>query len=85
MKTGLLLALAEKSSVALRIEEISVVRIYPDVFPAELPSMPPVRDVEFRIDLIPGTRPISLSLYRLARPFHDELMKLLDGLIRRSV
>ena len=69
VKTRLLLALAEKPSMALQIEEISVVCNYPDVFPAELPGMPPARDVEFRIDLVPGTRPISLSPYRLSRPF----------------
>ena len=50
----------------------------------------PERDVEFRIDLVPSTWPISLSPYRLARPFQEELKKQLDDLlskwlIRRSV
>jgi hypothetical protein len=67
-----------------------VVKNYPDVFPAELPGMPPERDVVFRIDLVPGARPISIAPYRLARPFQDELKKQIDdllskGLIRRSV
>ena len=39
--------------------EISVVREYPDVFPEELPGMPPDWDVEFMIELQPGTAPIS--------------------------
>ena len=42
-----------------RLEDIPVVRDYPGVFPEELPSIPPVRDVEFSIGLIPGTAPIS--------------------------
>jgi hypothetical protein len=41
------------------IDEIPVVCEYPDVFPDELPGMPPDRDVEFVIELQPGTAPIS--------------------------
>jgi hypothetical protein len=41
------------------LEDIRVVCEYPDVFPEELPGMPPDRDVEFVIDLLPGTTPIS--------------------------
>jgi hypothetical protein len=63
---------------------------YPDVFLDELPSMPPERDIEFCIDLIPGTQPTSIAPYRLARPFQEELKKQLDdllskGLIQKSV
>ena len=39
-------------------EDIPVVRDFPDVFPEELPGVPPDRDVEFVIDLVPGTMPI---------------------------
>jgi hypothetical protein len=38
---------------AKSIEDVPVVREYPDVFPEELPGMPPDRDIEFVIDLIP--------------------------------
>ena len=74
----------------LIIEEIPVVRDYLDVFPDELPGMPSKREVEFRIDLIPGTRPVSIAPYRLSRPFQEELRKQLNDLlskklIRRSV
>jgi hypothetical protein len=41
------------------VEKIPVVRDYPDVFPDELPGMPPDRDIEFAIELQPGTAPIS--------------------------
>ena len=45
------------------IEEVPVVCEYPDVFPKELPGMPPDRDLEFIIDLIPGTAPIAKRPY----------------------
>ena len=41
------------------LEDILVVRDFPDVFLEELPGVPPDRDVEFVIDLVPGTVPIS--------------------------
>ena len=47
VKTGMLWSLIDKPSKALSIEEIPVVRDYPDVFPSELPGMPPERAVEF--------------------------------------
>ena len=37
------------------LDQVSIVKEYPDVFPDELPGMPPDRDVEFLIDLLPGT------------------------------
>ena len=42
-----------------------VVRDYPDLFPEELPGMPPDREIEFLIDLIPGTGPISKRPYKM--------------------
>jgi hypothetical protein len=47
------------------LDEILVVCEYPDVFPDELPGMPPDRDVEFVIELQPGTAPISKRPYRM--------------------
>ena len=44
------------------IESVSIVREFLDVFPADLPGMPPDRDIDFCIDLEPGTRPISIPL-----------------------
>jgi hypothetical protein len=38
---------------------------FPDVFPEELPGMPPDRDIEFVIELIPGNSPIYKSPYRM--------------------
>ena len=57
---------------SLIMEKILVVRDYPDVFPDELSGMPPKREVELHIDLIPGTRPVSITPYCLSRPFQEE-------------
>ena len=56
-------------------EEVPVVREFADVFPDELPGMPPERDVEFTIDLVPGTKPTAKNGYRLAAPELAELKK----------
>jgi hypothetical protein len=50
---------------AIDLEDIRVVQEYPDVFPGELPGLPPDRDIEFVIELLPGTPPISKSPYRI--------------------
>jgi hypothetical protein len=47
---------------AKSIEDVPVVQKYPDVFPEELPGMPPDRDLEFIINLIPGTSVTSVVL-----------------------
>ncbi|XP_024979033.1 uncharacterized protein LOC112516247 [Cynara cardunculus var. scolymus] len=48
------------------IEDVNVVNEFLDVFPKDLPGLPPDRQVEFQIDLIPGTAPIARAPYRLA-------------------
>ena len=73
----------------LRIEDIPVVCDFPDVFPEDLPGMPPDRDVEFKIELQPGTAPISRRPYKMApnelKELKVQLKELLDkGLIRPS-
>ncbi|GJV26631.1 putative reverse transcriptase domain-containing protein, partial [Tanacetum coccineum] len=52
-------------------EEIVVVSDFPEVFPDDLSGLPPIREIEFRIELIPGATPIAKSLYRLS-PFELE-------------
>ncbi|GJS00882.1 putative reverse transcriptase domain-containing protein [Tanacetum coccineum] len=51
-----------------RIEDVPVIRDFPEVFPEELPGLPPPRQVEFRIDLVPGAALVARAPYRLA-PF----------------
>jgi hypothetical protein len=62
------------------LEEILVVQEYPDVFPEELPGMPPNRDIEFLIELLPGTPPISKRTYRVPVNELVELKKQLAAL-----
>jgi hypothetical protein len=50
------------------MEDIRIVLEFPDVFPEELPSMPPECKVEFAIEVIPGTTPISKRAYRVSKP-----------------
>ena len=62
------------------LEGVPVVNEYPDVFPEELPGMPPDRDIEFVIELIPGTSPIAKRPYRMAASELAELKKQLEEL-----
>ncbi|GKC85159.1 putative reverse transcriptase domain-containing protein, partial [Tanacetum coccineum] len=54
-------------------EEIVVVRDFPEVFPDDLSGFPPLREIEFRIELIPGAVPIANSSYRLTPSELEEL------------
>nr|GEU93946.1 reverse transcriptase domain-containing protein [Tanacetum cinerariifolium] len=56
----------EEKSDEKQLENIPVVREFPDVFPEELPGLPPVRQVEFQIDIIPRAAPVARAPYRLA-------------------
>ncbi|KAJ9545033.1 hypothetical protein OSB04_024740 [Centaurea solstitialis] len=63
-----------------QIQDIPVVREFPEVFPEELPGLPPQRQVEFHIDLVPGAGPIAKSPYRLAPSEMQELSNQLQEL-----
>ena len=58
---------------------------FPDVFPKELPGMPPDRSVEFVIELVPGTAPISKRPYRMPAEELTELKKQLDELLEKKL
>jgi hypothetical protein len=66
------------------LETIRVVSEFPDVFPEELPSIPPERKVEFSIELEPDTAPISKRAYRVSRPELVELKKQIDKLLEKG-
>jgi hypothetical protein len=66
------------------LEDIKVVCDYPDVFPDELPGMPPDRDVEFVIDLLPGTALISKRPYRMSSDKLLELKKQIKELLEKG-
>jgi hypothetical protein len=50
----------------IKFESIKVLSEFPDVFPKDLPGMPPERKVEFAIELLPGTAPIFKRAYRIS-------------------
>jgi hypothetical protein len=77
------------ATVTIQLENIPVACEYPDVFPDDLPGMPPDRDIEFLIELQPGTAPISKRPYHMPpkelAELNNQLQELLDkGYIRPS-
>nr|GFD26583.1 putative reverse transcriptase domain, aspartic peptidase domain protein [Tanacetum cinerariifolium] len=87
---GFLTTIHDTTSEVPSIHEQPIVSEFPDVFPDELPGIPPVREVEFNIKLIPGSEPISKAPYCMApielKELKDQLQELLErGFIRPSV
>ncbi|KAI3698239.1 hypothetical protein L6452_31352 [Arctium lappa] len=67
-----------------KLEDVEVVREFPDVFPDDLPGLPPDRQVEFKIDLTPGVAPIARAPYRLAPSEMKEMMSQLQELLEKG-
>ncbi|KAL0550368.1 hypothetical protein IC582_014876 [Cucumis melo] len=87
---GILASVVDVAEPEVSLSSEPVVREYPDVFPDELPGLPPPREVDFAIELEPGTAPISRAPYRMApaelKELKVQLQELLDkGFIRPSV
>ncbi|GKE14760.1 putative nucleotidyltransferase, ribonuclease H [Tanacetum coccineum] len=79
----------EKKSKEKRLEDVPIICDFPEVFPEELPGLPPPRQVEFRIDLVPGAAHVARVPYRLApsemRGLSVKLQELLEkGFIHPS-
>ncbi|GJY99521.1 putative reverse transcriptase domain-containing protein [Tanacetum coccineum] len=79
----------ENESEEKRLEDVPTVRDFPEVFPEDLPGLPPTRQVEFQIDLVPGVAPMVRASYRLAptelKELSTQLQELSDkGFIRPS-
>ncbi|KAI3776234.1 hypothetical protein L1987_46007 [Smallanthus sonchifolius] len=66
------------------LDDVPVVREYPEVFPEDLPGIPPDREIEFRIDLVPDAQPVAKALYRLAPVEMKELLAQLDELLEKE-
>ncbi|GJX75362.1 putative reverse transcriptase domain-containing protein, partial [Tanacetum coccineum] len=80
---------AEDKSEEKRLEDVPTIRDFPEVFPEELPGIPPTRQIEFQIDLIPGVAPVARAPYRLApsemKELSNQLQEIFDkGFIRPS-
>ncbi|CAL2250755.1 unnamed protein product [Prunus armeniaca] len=87
---GFLAHIIDTREITLNLEDIPVVSEFPDVFPDDLPGLPPEREIEFTIELLPSTNPIYLTPYRMApaelRELKTQLQELVDmGFIRPSV
>src|SRR4051812_28990007 len=78
-----LLALTAESETKKDISNIPVVCEFPDVFPEDVTSLPPEREVEFSIDLVPGTAPVSIAPYRMSPAELRELKSQLEELIAK--
>nr|KYP53511.1 Transposon Ty3-G Gag-Pol polyprotein [Cajanus cajan] len=63
-----------------KLDEIPLVREFPEVFPKDVSSLPPEREIEFSIDLVPGTPPISIAPYRMSPTELVELKKQIEEL-----
>ncbi|GJZ95552.1 putative reverse transcriptase domain-containing protein [Tanacetum coccineum] len=69
----LIIRVMEKKLDERRLEDIPVVREFLEVFPEDLPGLPPARQVRFQIDLMPGAAPVARAPYRLAPSKMQEL------------
>ena len=67
-----------------RLEDIPVVREFSDVFPEDLPGIPPDREIDFQIELAPGTEPISKAPYRMAPLELKELKVQMEELVSKG-
>ena len=87
---GYLTFVVDRRQEGTRLEDIPIVKEFPDVIPDDISGLPPDREVECTIDLIPGTEPISIPPYRMApvemRELKAQLEELLSkGFIRPSI
>jgi len=73
-----------KESGEKGIGDLPVVQEFPEVFPDDIIDLPPEREVEFAIDLVPGTSPISIAPYRMFASKLGELKKQLEELLEKQ-
>ncbi|GJU70110.1 putative reverse transcriptase domain-containing protein [Tanacetum coccineum] len=79
-----LVQVTEQEPKKKRLEDVPVIRDFPKVFPEDLPGLPPSREVEFCIDLIPGAAPVARAPYRLAPSKMKKLSKQLQELLEKG-
>nr|GEY62883.1 putative reverse transcriptase domain-containing protein [Tanacetum cinerariifolium] len=71
---------SESRSEGKQVKDVPIVQDFPEVFPEDLPGLPPARPIEFQIDLIPGATPVARAPYRLAPSEMKELLEQLQEL-----
>ncbi|GKB38798.1 hypothetical protein Tco_0883740 [Tanacetum coccineum] len=78
----------EDKSEKKRLEDVPIVQDFPEVFPEDLPGLPPTRQVEFQIDLVPGAAPVARAPYRLApseiKELSEQLKELSDKRLHKT-
>ncbi|XP_073112192.1 uncharacterized protein [Elaeis guineensis] len=78
---GFLATVLDTQNEKLKLEDIPIMKEFSDVFSDDLPGLPPDREIEFSIDLIPGTSSVSKAPYRMAPAELKELQKQLQELL----
>ncbi|XP_022156985.1 uncharacterized protein LOC111023814 [Momordica charantia] len=81
---GYLVSVVDTSKGTPSVDSVLVANEFPDVFPEDLPGLPPVRELDFYIDLAPGTTPISRAPYRMAPAELKELKVQLEELLDKG-
>jgi len=80
----IIVAQTEKKSTVEKISMIPIVEEYVDVFSDEIPELPPSKDVDFTIDLIPGAGPVSMAPYWMAPTELVELKKQIEDFLEKK-
>eukprot|EP00253_Pinus_taeda_P022079 PITA_22079 len=75
---------AETKNKENPLEHLPVIKEFADVFPEEIPGLPPKRDIDFTIELIPGAAPVSRTPYRMSVPELTELKMQLQELLDKN-
>ena len=81
---GYLAFVVDRRQEGTRLEDIPIVKEFPDVFPDDISGLPQDRAIEFVIDLIPGTEPISIPPYRMAPTELREIKAQLEELLSKG-
>ena len=81
---GYLAFVVDRRQEGTRLEDIPIVKEFPDVFPDDISGLPPDRAIEFFIELIPGTEPISIPPYKMALTELKELKAQLEELLNKG-
>ncbi|XP_061360542.1 uncharacterized protein LOC133304513 [Gastrolobium bilobum] len=81
---GYLLLIESETTVDNQLQNIPIVNEFEEVFPDEIPRLPPHREIEFPIELLPGVRPISIAPYRMAPLELRELKKQIEELLSKE-
>ena len=81
---GYLAFIVDRRQEGTWLEDIPIIKEFPNVFPDDISGLPPDREVEFTIDLIPDTEPISIPPYRMAPAELRELKAQLEDLLSKG-